>query len=165
MSKGAINFNETTIEYYTPKSLADMFGKFDYDPATTAEQASRLDIPNYDTIETDGLKTDWTQYKRIWINPPFNIKHHFWDKACETYAKCRNEIYFLCPISFLTTKRFHKSLDDRDLNVYISLPNGRVGFINEEGKKSPAFGSVVVSPRYTLVGCVRRLHLDNKKEY
>lgn len=65
MSKGAVNFNETAIEYYTPKSLVDVFGEFDYDPATTAEQAKRLNIPNYDTIDTDGLKADWTQYKRI----------------------------------------------------------------------------------------------------
>ena len=35
MSKGAVNFNETAIEYYTPKWLVDMFGRFDYDPATT----------------------------------------------------------------------------------------------------------------------------------
>jgi hypothetical protein len=26
MSKGAVCFNETAIEYYTPKSLVDMFG-------------------------------------------------------------------------------------------------------------------------------------------
>ena len=148
MSKGTVDFNETAIEYYTPKSLVDMFGRFDYDPATTAEQAKRLGIPNYDTIDTDGLKADWTQYRRIWINPPFNIKHLFWDKACETYAKRRNEIYFLCPIEFLTTMRFHNSLNRRGLNVDIALPNGRIKFIGLDGriKKSTAFGSVVVKP-------------------
>lgn len=151
MSKGTVNFNETVIEYYTPKYLVDMFGRFDYDPATTAEQAARLCIPNYDTIDTDGLKSDWTQYRRIWINPPFNIKHLFWDKACETYAKCMNEIYFLCPIEFLTTRRFHDSLNRRELNVDISLPNGRIKFISGvvgggHGEKSPAFGCVVVTP-------------------
>ena len=149
MSKGAVNFNKAAIEYYTPKSLVDIFGKFDYDPATTAEQAKRLDIPNYDTIETDWLKADWTQYKRVWINPPFNIKHLFWEKACETYAKCKNEIYFLCPIEFLTTKRFHDSLNKRKLNVNIALPNGRIKFISRggQGEKSSAFGSVVITPR------------------
>ena len=49
MSKGKVNLNQTAIEHYTPKSIVDMFGKFDYDPATTAEQAKRLGIPNYDT--------------------------------------------------------------------------------------------------------------------
>jgi hypothetical protein len=55
MSKGAVNFNETAIKYYTPKSLVDMFGEFDYDPATTAEQAKRLNIPNYDTIDDGAI--------------------------------------------------------------------------------------------------------------
>ena len=45
-----------------------MFGPFDYDPATTTEKAIDLGIPNYDTIETNGLLSDWTKYKRIWIN-------------------------------------------------------------------------------------------------
>ena len=29
MSRGAVNFNKAAIEYYTPKSLVDIFGKFD----------------------------------------------------------------------------------------------------------------------------------------
>ena len=43
-----------------------MFGEFDYDPATVEAKLKEFGIPNFDTIETDGLKTDWTQYKRIW---------------------------------------------------------------------------------------------------
>ena len=150
MSKGKLGFNQSAIEYYTPKSIVDMFGKFDYDPATTEEQANRLGIPNYDTKDTDGLKADWSQYGRIWINPPFNIKHLFWDKACETYDKCRNEIYFLCPIEFLTTRRFHDSLDKRKLNVNVILPDRRIKFISGYGmdKRSPAFGSVDVTPTW-----------------
>ena len=27
MSKGKVNLNQTAIEYYTPKSLVDMFGR------------------------------------------------------------------------------------------------------------------------------------------
>lgn len=147
MSKGTVNFTETAVEYYTPKSIVDFFGVFDYDPATTEEQAQRLGIPNYDTIETDGLKSDWTKHKHIWINPPFNKKHLFWDKACETYSKCGNEIWMLCPIEFLTTKRFQKSLNDRGLKVAVVIPDGRIKFINQYGVgRAPAFGSVIVSP-------------------
>ena len=152
MSKGKLGFNQSAIEYYTPKSIVDMFGKFDYDPATTAEQANRLGIPNHHTKDTDRLKSEWPKYGRIWINPPFNIKHLFWDKACETYDKCRNEIYFLCPIEFLTTRRFHDSLDKRKLNVNVALPNGRIKFISGYGmdKRSPEFGSVVVTPTWNV---------------
>lgn len=140
MSKGAINFNNDN-EYWTPKCLVDFFGPFDYDPATTQERADFLDIPNYDTIETDGLRTDWTKYNRIWINPPFTEKHLFLEKAVETYHQTKADIYFLCPIGFLTTKRFHKSL--RGGIIY--LPNHRIKFEKEDGtRKSPAFGSVVL---------------------
>ncbi len=53
MSKGAIQFNEQNFEYYTQKHIVEKLGAFDYDPATTKTQAAYLNIPNYDTIETD----------------------------------------------------------------------------------------------------------------
>lgn len=105
MSKGAINFSSDN-EYYTPKSIVSRFGSFDYDPATTSEKAKDLGIPNFDTIESDGLFRDWTQFKRIWVNPPFTHKHLFLEKAVNTFIQVKNEIFFLCPIEFLTTKRF-----------------------------------------------------------
>ena len=40
-------------EYYTPKEFVDIFGKFDYDPATVKEKAEEFGISSYDTIETD----------------------------------------------------------------------------------------------------------------
>lgn len=144
MSKGNLNFNESNIEYYTPKYIVDMFGPFDYDPATTPAQAEYLGIPNYDTKETDGLLADWTKYKRIWINPPFNIKHLFVEKACQTYAKSHSDIFILVPIEALTTGRFHNSLKGLGCKVY--LPNRRIKFMSGVGanEKSPAFGSVIV---------------------
>lgn len=140
MSKGAINFSSNN-EYWTPKEIVDKFGKFDYDPATTPERAALFGIPNFDTIDTDGLKSDWTKYERIWINPPFTVKHLFWEKAWETFNKVHNDIYFLLPVNFLTTKRFHNSF--RGSTIY--LPNGRIKFEKSDGtRKSPAFGSVII---------------------
>ena len=91
MRKGAVNFSNDN-EYYTPKYVVDYFGSFDYDPATTMKKAKELNILNYDTIETDGLNTDWSKYKRIWINPPFTNKYEFLKKAYETY-KMNPDIY------------------------------------------------------------------------
>lgn len=147
MSKGAVSFNESNVEYYTPKNIVDLFGSFDYDPATTAEQAEYLGIPNYDTIETDGLFADWTQYRKIWINPPFSQKHLFFDKAVRTYKIARNDIFFLCPIEFLTTRRLHDCLQKwGGVKIKIFLPAGRIKFKSGIGanEKSPAFGSVVL---------------------
>lgn len=128
-------------DWYTPKYLVDSFGKFDYDPATTDEKAKEFGLVNYDTIETDGLNKDWTQYKKIWINPPFTRKHEFMAKAWETYKQAKNEIYILFPIEFLTTQRFHNAVSGGK----IFIPNGRINFESGLGKKgkSPAFGSVV----------------------
>ena len=82
-------------EWYTPKPIVDHFGPFDYDPASNDYWAGVLGIPNYDTIETDGLKQDWTKYKRIWINPPFTMKKEFIAKAVETWRQ-NKDIYIYC---------------------------------------------------------------------
>ena len=141
MAKSQVQFTKDN-EYYTPKKFVSRFGEFDYDPATTKEKAEEFGIPNYDTIETDGLSKDWTQYIRIWINPPFTRKHEFIAKAWGTYLKVKNEIYILFPIEFLTTARLHNSVGGGK----IFIPNGRINFESGLGKKgkSPAFGSVVM---------------------
>lgn len=135
-------------DWYTPKEFVKRFGEFDYDPATTVEKAADLGIQNFDTIETDGLSKDWTQYKRIWINPPFTRKHEFMQKARETYQIARNEIYILFPIEFITTARFHNLVGGGRFYV----PNGRINFESGLGKKgkSPAFGSVVMKLQDTF---------------
>lgn len=131
-------------ERYTPKSVVDYFGKFDYDPATTRQKAIEFSISNYDTIETDGLSKDWTRYNRIWINPPFTLKPQFLQKAVETYEQTGAEIYFLCPIEYLTTKQFSNIVS----GCRIYIPTGRISFINGAvggvNGKSPAFGSVII---------------------
>lgn len=109
MAKAGVVFTKDN-EYYTPSVFVEQFGKFDYDPATTKEKAEEFGIEHYDTIETDGLKADWTKYKRIWINPPFTIKHEFLKKAVDTFAETKADIYILFPIEFITTKRFHDIL-------------------------------------------------------
>lgn len=158
MTKHNVQFTKDN-EYYTPKEFVDRFGKFDYDPATTKEKAEEFGISNYDTIETDGLSKEW-KYHRIWINPPFTIKHLFLQKAVESFRKYHNEIYILVPIGFLTTKRFHSIMKGLGFTMY--LPNGRIKFQSGLGKKSssPAFGSVVIQ-----IGNIRNAVGDIVKEY
>lgn len=141
MAKGNVDFAKDN-EYYTPKTVVDYFGTFNYDPATVQAKAEEFGIKEYDTIETDGLSKDWTKYEKIWINPPFTDKHKFLAKAYETYSKAKNEIYILLPIEFLTTKR----CTDATMGGKIFIPNGRINFQSGLGKKgkSPAFGSIVM---------------------
>lgn len=141
----AINFSSND-EYYTPKEVVDYFGSFDYDPATTKEQAEHLGIPNYDTKETDGLKRDWTHFSHIWCNPPFakGAKFDFLQKAVDTLEQNVGiQIYFLLPITAIATKRFHKIMEGVEYTLY--LPDGRVKFDDGSGRpSSPAFASVVL---------------------
>jgi hypothetical protein len=141
MAKAAVVFTQDN-EYYTPANIVNYFGRFDYDPATTKEKADEFGLLAYDDITTNGLDQDWTIYKRIWINPPFTIKHLFLAKAWNTYQKTLNEIYMLFPIEFLTTQRFHKI----GATGKLFIPNGRIKFESGLGKpaKSPAFGCVII---------------------
>ena len=143
VAKASVVFSRDN-EYYTPKYVVDYFypDGFDYDPATCEGKAKEFGVPYYDTIETDGLKQDWTKYNRIWINPPFTDKHKFLAKAVETYNIAHNTIYVLFPVEFLTTARFH----DLGCKCKLFIPRGRVNFESGLGKqgKSPAFGSVII---------------------
>ena len=138
-----MEFNECNFEYYTPKYILDMFGTFDYDPTTTTEQAKTLGIPNYSTIETDGLKQDWTKFKKIWINPPTYLIWPFLEKAVYTYQRVHNDIYFLAPDSILTKKKFHTIKENIGVKLYI--PNGRIKFrmIYEDEEETPSFNSII----------------------
>lgn len=139
MPKAGIQFQKRD-EWMTPKEVVDFFGPFDYDPATTKKQAEHLGIPNYDTIETDGLKTDWNKYGRIFINPPFTRKEEFLRKAIKT----PRHIFFLMPIEYMTTKQFHEIMKEYDGGYIMWLPNGRIKFSDGSSKNSPAFGSVIL---------------------
>lgn len=158
--KPAKNLNKSRVEWYTPKEILEYFRPngykgpiFDYDPATTIEMATYHGIPNFNTKGTDGLTQDWSDYNRIWINPPFDKKAEFLKKAVETYNDTSNYILILLPVEFLTTKKFHQIMGSTSYVLHI--PNGRIKFLNGNGSAAPAFGSVIIelgSPQdYTMV--------------
>ena len=143
MPKAGIQFQKKD-EYATPQEVIDFFGPFDYDPATTKQLAKTAGIPNFDTINTDGLVADWSAYSRIWINPPFTRKFEFLQKAVDTIKKNKaTKIFFLLPIESLTTKAFHEIVTGVGYTMW--TPSGRIKFDDGSGKcSSPAFGSVVL---------------------
>ena len=158
MAKAGLQFSKKD-EWYTPKEVVDFFGPFDYDPCTTKDRAEYFGIPNYDTIETDGLESDWTGYKKIWINPPFTRKFEFLLKATQSLEEMNGdaEICFLLPIDSLTTRIFEKIISGT--NYELIIPNGRIKFEDANGGgSSPAFGSVILKLGY-MDGCVRHWRL------
>lgn len=140
MPKAGIQFQKKD-EYATPQEVIDFFGPFDYDPATTKQLAQREGVLNYDTIDTDGLKRDWSMFEKIWCNPPFTRKFEFLKKAIES----KKHVFFLLPIESMTTKRFHEIMASYKGGYTMWLPNGRIKFDDgSERNSSPAFGSVVL---------------------
>ena len=159
MAKAGLQFSKKD-EWYTPKEVIDFFGPFDYDPCTTKERAEYFGIENYDTIETDGLESDWTEYKKIWVNPPFTRKFEFLLKATQSLEEMDGdaEIYFLMPIDSLTTKIFNEIISGT--NYELIIPNGRIKFEDATGGgSSPAFGSVILKLGY-MDSCVRHWRLN-----
>ena len=159
MAKAGLMFSKRD-EWYTPKEVVDFFGPFDYDPATTEEQAERLAIPWYDTIETDGLKQNWSRFDKIWINPPFTKKFDFLQKTFETVLWYPTKVFFLLPAETITTKKFHEIVGGQPYRMWI--PNGRIKFDDGSGKaSSPAFGSIVLEFGDHIVGTeIRHWRLD-----
>lgn len=128
-------------EWYTPKIVIDFFGPFDYDPATTKERAELVGIKNYDTTVTDGLAADWSEYEKIWVNPPFSKKFEFLKKAVESGKK----VFFLLPTEAITARKFHDIFKDKNCGYTMWVPRGRVRFEDNKGVgKNPAFGSVIL---------------------
>lgn len=150
MPKAGIQFSKKD-EWFTPKEVVDFFGPFDYDPATTKEQAEYLGIPYYDTIETNGLRQNWSRFDKIWINPPFTKKFDFLQKTFETVLWHPTKVFFLLPAETITTKKFHEIVGGQPYRMWI--PNGRIKFDDGSGKESsPAFGSIVLEFGDHIVG-------------
>ena len=146
MAKSQVQFSKQD-SWRTPQEVFDFLPQIDYDPCTTAQWAQQIGVPNYDTIQTDGLKRDWTQFHTIYVNPPFTRKFEFLEKAVGTVKQWKGKkdrrIYFLFPIDSLTTKKFHEAMGDT--KYLLILPNGRIKFNDGSGRKSsPAFGSVLL---------------------
>lgn len=127
-------------DWCTPKNVVDYFGPFDLDPATTKEQAERLGIPNYYTIETNGLDKSW--WGRVWLNPPFSNKTEWIKKAREELDNpFVKEIYILLPMGVCTTL-WHQYILGKSI---IYIPPNRIAFEGKDTKKqSPAFESVII---------------------
>lgn len=141
MSKGAINFSADN-EYYTPKQIVDMFGRFEYDPATTPEKAK-----TWASRTTTRLKQTGSNLTGQSTSQSGAIHHSQSNTSSSkrlrnTMTKRGGDVCMIVPIEFLTTKRFHAICK----GAKIFLPNGRIKYESGLGKpsRSPAFGSVVI---------------------
>jgi site-specific DNA-methyltransferase (adenine-specific) len=145
-----VHFSSISNEWETPPEFFKKYDDkyhFQLDAAATKENAL---CKKYFTAEDDALIQDWSQYKTVWMNPPYGrILGKFVKKAYEESAK---GIVVVCLIPSRTdTKYFH----DYCLKYgKIEFLRGRLKFVNRElpswradgnFKKTPApFPSCVV---------------------
>ena len=78
----------------------------EYTELKKQEKAEEFGVEAYDTIETDGLKSDWTLYNSIWCNPPFTIKHEFLKKAQDYFDATGGGLLYVNPHSISHDKAF-----------------------------------------------------------
>lgn len=81
-------FTSNSCEWETPQDLYNQLDKefsFILDPCATRENAK---CPVYFTVEDDGLKQDWHEYGRVFMNPPYGREIGKWvRKAYEESLK------------------------------------------------------------------------------
>lgn len=57
--------------WITPKEIIDALGPFDLDPCACTPQPWKC-ANNWLTIDDNGLNYDWTEFDRVWLNPPYS---------------------------------------------------------------------------------------------
>lgn len=132
-------FSSNTDLWATPQYFFDELNKefnFDVDVCATKENAK---CKKYFTKDDDGLLQDWTQFRSIWINPPYGREIGKWvEKAFNTFNECHNVIVMLLPAR-TDTKWFHNFIYKKSEIRFIK---GRLKF--GDSKNSAPFPSMVV---------------------
>ncbi len=140
----SITYKNPNDEWYTPKSIVDIFTKGNYDnwmdPATNEFIANKHGFKKFYTIHDNGLNQRWEG--NVWCNPPFSLKDEFIKKAREYVDTTDNKVFMLLPAS-LETKIWHSYILGK---AKIYIPNRRIKFENPclEKQKGSSFTSVIV---------------------
>ena len=109
---------------------------FELDPCTSSGKPGNLGTSHYFTKEQDGLKQDWSPFKSIFMNPPFNQmpKKNTWiDKSFKELEKSKDMTIVILVPSKTETQWYHKLLTSRFLKE-IRFQKGRMTF---EGHDDP----------------------------
>lgn len=120
----------TPLEVF--KELDNEFN-FELDPCTSSEKNGNLGTPFYFNKEQDGLKQDWSKFKSIFINPPFNqLPKKKWEVKCFRELELAQQenremtIVLLVP-SKTETDWYHKFLTSKFLKE-VRFQKGRMTF-------------------------------------
>ena len=142
MNKALFTSNKQNWE--TPQELFDKLNNefnFDLDAAASDENHK---CENYFTEEQNALEQDWSKYKSIFINPPYDSKlqTEFLKKAYETNKTHGTKIVLLIPAR-TDTARWHEYIFNK---ADIRFLRGRIKFeVDGVPHKDPApFPSAII---------------------
>lgn len=142
-------FTSNKQDWETPQKLFDKLNKeFSFDLDAAANDTNNKCFKYFSEAE-DSLKQDWSIFKSIFINPPYDSKKQdeFIKKAYETNKKYGNTIVLLVPAR-TDTKRWHDYILGKS---EVRFLKGRLNFeINGKPYKDPATfpSAVVIYRRY-----------------
>lgn len=130
------NYWETPQDFF--EELNSEFN-FTLDAAATDENAK---LPNYYTIEDDGLKQKWEG--RVFCNPPYGREIRHWvKKAYEESLQPHNELVVLLIPSRTDTRYWHDHIFNKASDI--RFLKGRLKFeLNGQAKQSAPFPSAII---------------------
>lgn len=128
-----------SVEFGTPlwlfRELNDEF-KFDLDACATAQNKK---VKNFFSITDDGLEQDWTQYRSVFVNPPYGKTIGLWlMKAYNTARASDTTVVCLVPAN-TDTSWWH----DYCLKGEIRYIRGRLKFGGSKGR-APFPSAIVI---------------------
>lgn len=141
--------SKASDEYGTPpwiiRSLTDVIGLFDLDPAAGAEPANVTIAKNKFTIADNGLTNSWRspEYESIFLNPPYSNPSPFLRKLKHAVdPNDPNAATFGIALvkSDTSTGWFHNHLSEATVLAFI---NQRLKFVGSDRSGTPDFQNVL----------------------
>jgi hypothetical protein len=135
--------DDTTNTWFTPLSLIQSLGDFDFDPCCPPVMPWRTakHMHNWEPGIISGLDIDWSLYGRTWLNPPYGNETFKWMKK---FSEHRRGVALI--FARTDTKGFHDHIFQSARAIYFL--KGRVKFHREDGscpKNGPAAASCLVA--------------------
>src|ERR1041384_303532 len=142
MTNMNVHYSSKSNEWETPIDLFNRLNdEFHFNLDAAATHDNHL-CDNYFTIENDALKQDWTQYKSIFVNPPYSrLIGKFVEKAYNESKK--NCIIVMLIPARTCTKFFHNYIMK---SKEIRFIKGRCKFVNRSFPRWRADGNFKVTP-------------------
>lgn len=127
-----------TDEWYTPKEIINVLGKFDLDPCAPI-------VPLWQTADVmynkndNGLTKDW--FGRVWLNPPYS--RPLMDIFVKRLAEHGNGIALL--FNRCDSKMFHDIIFEKA--TAMKFLRNRIRFYRPDGTRgdSPKFSNVLIA--------------------